>query len=177
MGVLCRQFVECVAELRDKNGKIIRCPFARILHDRGGCRSAERQKNASVPAKKIGTRNPCVLLRCRIGQTPQSDVSDAIPQRLPGDLQSVQQTKKPLRSRDKIHLCITATRSVLQTSWSGLRPDTPANASRYAKNSAYREALAGVSGRSPDQDVWSTDRVAVIQRCILSRLRSGFFVC
>ena len=29
------------------------------------------------------------LLRCRIGQTPQNDVSDAIPQRLPGDLQSV----------------------------------------------------------------------------------------
>ncbi len=28
-------------------------------------------------------------LRCRIGQTPQNDVSDAIPQRLPGDLQSV----------------------------------------------------------------------------------------
>lgn len=147
MGVLCRQFVECVAELRDKNGKIIRCPFARILHDRGGCRSAERQKNASVPTKKIGTRNPCVLLRCRIGQTPQSDVSDAIPQRLPGDLQSVQQTKKPLRSRDKIHLCITATRSVLQTSWSGLRPDTPANASRYAKNSAYPSPFPNSSNR------------------------------
>ncbi len=28
-------------------------------------------------------------LRCRIGQTPQNDVSDAIPQRLPDDLQSV----------------------------------------------------------------------------------------
>ncbi|MBG0993143.1 hypothetical protein FVB21_21440 [Escherichia coli] len=27
--------------------------------------------------------------QCRIGQTPQNDVSDAIPQRLPGDLQSV----------------------------------------------------------------------------------------
>ncbi|MEK8401755.1 hypothetical protein P2N20_24890, partial [Escherichia coli] len=27
--------------------------------------------------------------RCRIGQTPQNDVSDAIPQRLPDDLQSV----------------------------------------------------------------------------------------
>ncbi|HDK0050222.1 TPA: hypothetical protein PRT27_004835, partial [Escherichia coli] len=32
--------------------------------------------------------------------------------------------KKPLRSRDKIHVCIPATRSALQTSWSGLRPDT-----------------------------------------------------
>ncbi|EAP2082960.1 hypothetical protein DVZ54_23635, partial [Salmonella enterica subsp. enterica serovar Reading] len=50
--VLCRQLVERVAELRDKNGKIIRCPFARILHGRGSCRSAERQKIASVPAKK-----------------------------------------------------------------------------------------------------------------------------
>ena len=29
------------------------------------------------------------MLRCRIGQTPQNDVSDAILQRLPGDLQSV----------------------------------------------------------------------------------------
>ncbi|EHE2038805.1 hypothetical protein IU967_004541 [Salmonella enterica subsp. enterica serovar Panama] len=28
-------------------------------------------------------------MRCRIGQTPQNDVLDAIPQRLPGDLQSV----------------------------------------------------------------------------------------
>lgn len=27
--------------------------------------------------------------QCRIGQTPQNDVFDAIPQRLPGDLQSV----------------------------------------------------------------------------------------
>ncbi len=27
--------------------------------------------------------------QCRIGQTPQNDVSVAIPQRLPGDLQSV----------------------------------------------------------------------------------------
>jgi len=32
---------------------------------------------------------PAFSLRCRIGQTPQNDVSDAIPQRLPGDLQSV----------------------------------------------------------------------------------------
>lgn len=36
--------------------------------------------------------SPCLftaMLRCRIGQTPQNDVSDAILQRLPGDLQSV----------------------------------------------------------------------------------------
>lgn len=32
---------------------------------------------------------PAFSLRCRIGQTPQNDVSDAIPQHLPGDLQSV----------------------------------------------------------------------------------------
>ena len=33
--------------------------------------------------------SPSFSLRYRIGQTPQNDVSDAIPQRLPGDLQSV----------------------------------------------------------------------------------------
>ncbi|EGS7275399.1 hypothetical protein I4R02_004656 [Salmonella enterica] len=133
MGVLCRQFVECVAELRDKNGKIIRCPFARILHDRGGCRSAERQKNASVPAKKIGTRNPCVLLRCRIGQTPQSDVSDAIPQRLPGDLQSVQQTKKTAVESGQ-DTCLYSRHTVgTPNILVRAAPRHPANASRHAK--------------------------------------------
>ena len=60
VGVLCPLLVERVAELRDKNGKIIRCPFARILHGRGSCRSAERQKIASVPAKKNRNKKyPC----------------------------------------------------------------------------------------------------------------------
>lgn len=37
VGFLCRQFVDRAERLRHKNGKMICCPFARILCGRGGC--------------------------------------------------------------------------------------------------------------------------------------------
>ncbi len=78
-----RKFEKSVAEMREKKGKIIRCPLARILHDSGGCRSAERKKNGREAEKKRGKRKTGVERRRKKGKRAKSEVYEAFPQRLP----------------------------------------------------------------------------------------------